>query len=57
MKDPVYRARLAAQRKERLRDPDVRVKYNARRREWYRKNAESERLRLSHYRMPKKHLR
>jgi hypothetical protein len=51
--DPVYRARLTAQLKERLRDPYVRAKYNARRRKWYKENAESERLRLSHYRIPK----
>ena len=44
MKDPVYRAKLAAQQRERLRNLDVRTKDNARRREWYRKNAESDAL-------------
>jgi hypothetical protein len=54
MKDPVHRAARATQLKERLRDPDVRAKYNARRRKWYRENAESERVRLRQYRTPRR---
>jgi hypothetical protein len=44
MKDPVYRAKLAAQQKERRRNPDVRTKDNARRREWYREKVESDNI-------------